>query len=71
MADRPKRYQQFIDDMEGAGIEWEEYQGRFFYNGPAARTNEDGWPTMQDVHHATNVKVQRDNLAFNWIIYPA
>jgi len=63
-------YQQFVEDMEEAGIEWEHYRGRFYYEGPAARTNENGFPTQQDVIRATKVNVQWDNMGFNWIVYP-
>ena len=60
----------FVEDMAEVGIETEHYNGRFFWQGPAARTDEDGWPTMQDVIRATTVKVQWDNLGLDWIIYP-
>lgn len=57
--------------MEKAGIEHEEYHGRFFYYGPAVRTNEKGFPTRQDVIRATKVELQWDNLGkLDFIIYP-
>jgi hypothetical protein len=64
------RYEQFQDECEAAGMEVEHYRGRFFYDGPAVRTDEDGWPTLQDVIRATRVPLQWDNLAFDWIVYP-
>ena len=65
-------FEQFVEDMENAGIEYDgEYNGRFFYHGPAVRTNEKGFPTRQDVIRATKVKLQWDNLGLDFIIYPA
>lgn len=63
-------YEQFVKDMEDVGIEYEEYNGRFFYHGPAVRTNENGFPTREDVIRATKVKLQWDNLGFDFIVYP-
>jgi hypothetical protein len=64
-------YEQFVEDMENAGIEYDgEYNGRFFYHGPAVRTNEKGFPTRQDVIRATKVKLQWDNLGLDFIVYP-
>ena len=64
-------YEQFIKDMEKAGIEYDgEYNGRFFYHGPAVRTNEKGFPTRQDVIRATKVALQWDNLGLDFIVYP-
>ena len=66
------KYEQFVKDMEKAGIEYDgEYNGRFFYHGPAARTNEKGFPTRQDVIRATKVVLQWDNLGeLDFIVYP-
>ena len=64
-------YQQFVEDMERAGIEVHaEYEGRFFYRGPAVYTSERTGPTLQDVIRATNVPVQWDNMAFDYVVYP-
>ena len=63
-------YEQFVKDMEKAGIEYEEYHGRYFYHGPAVRTNEKGFPTRQDVIRETKVSLQWDNLGSDWIVYP-
>ena len=60
----------FVEDMDEAGIEYEHYHGRFFWEGPAVSTDEDGWPTMQDVIRATTVKVQWDSLGRDLIVYP-
>ncbi len=65
-------YEQFVEDMEKADIEYDgEYNGRYFYHGPAVRTDEKGFPTRQDVIRATKVKVQWDNLGLDFIVYPA
>ena len=63
-------YEQFVEDMERAEIVYEEYNGRFFYHGPAVRTDEKGFPTRQDVIRATKVKVQWDNLGLDFVVYP-
>lgn len=63
-------YEQFIEDMKSVGIECEDYEGRFFYHGPAVRTNEKGFPTRQDVIRATKIEVQWDNLGLDFIVYP-
>lgn len=69
--DDKDKYEQFVRDMEIVGIEYEEYKGRFFYHGPAVRTNENGFPTLQDVVRATKVKLQWDNLGkSDLIVYP-
>ena len=56
--------------METAGYKWEDYNGRYYYHGPAVRTDEDNGPTLQDVIRATKVALQWDNLARDWIVYP-
>ncbi len=64
-------YEQFMLDMEKAGINYEDdYQGRFFYKGPAVRTKEKGFPTLQDVIRATKVPIQWDGLGLDYIAYP-
>jgi hypothetical protein len=60
----------FVEDLGEAGIETEHYRGRWFWQGPAARTDEGGWPSLQDVIRATDVKLQWDNLGRDWIVYP-
>lgn len=65
------KYEQFIKDMERVGIEYDgEYKGRFFYHGPAVRTNEEGFPTLQDIIRATKVRLQWDQLGFDFVVYP-
>jgi hypothetical protein len=67
------KYEQFIEDMEKANIEYDgEYHGRYFYHGPAVRTDEKGFPKLQDVFRATKVELQWDNLGkMDFIVYPA
>lgn len=64
------KYEQFVKDMESAGIEHEEYHGRNFYHGPAVRTNEKGFPKLQEVIGATKIELQWDNLGFDFVVYP-
>jgi hypothetical protein len=69
--DENDKYEQFIEDMERANIEYDgEYHGRYFYHGPAVRTDEKGFPTRQDVIRATKIELQWDNLGNDFIIYP-
>ncbi len=64
------KYEQFVKDMESAGIEYEEYHGRNFYHGPAVRTHEKEFPKLQEVISATKIELQWDNLGFDFIVYP-
>ena len=65
------KHQKFVEDMEKASVEVdEEYHGRFFYRGPAVRTSERDWPTLQDVIRATDVPVQWDNMGLDYVVYP-
>lgn len=68
----PMSYKKFIRDMEANGFKWEEYRGRFYYHGPAVRTDEQGLrgPTLQDVMRVSSVPVQWDNLGLHFIVYP-
>ena len=61
---------QFVEDMEDAGIEVEHYNGRFFWEGPSVRTDERNGPTLHEVYRATKIEMQKDNCAFDWIMYP-
>ena len=64
------KYEQFVEDMEKAHIDYDgEYYGRYFYHGPAARTNEKGFPTLQDVIRVRKIKLQWDNLGTDFIVY--
>lgn len=67
------KYEQFVKDMEKANIKYDgEYHGRYFYHGPAVRTDEKGFPKLQDVFRATKVELQWDNLGkMDFIVYPA
>jgi hypothetical protein len=62
--DRPK-YEKFRKDCENAGFDVWHYRGRFFYEGPAVTVGD-----MQDVIRATTVKVQWDNMARDYVVYP-
>ena len=66
------RYAQFRADMEAAGLELEDYKGRYFYDGPAVRTDEsrNEGPDLQEVIRMTTVPVQWDNLGYDYIVYP-
>jgi hypothetical protein len=70
MTYKKKEHLKFVADMKKAGIKTEFYQGRWFWKGPMARTDECRGPTLQEVLSATKVKCQRDNLGFDWCIYP-
>ena len=61
-------HQQFSLDMEAAGFDVREYNGRFFYHGPAAVVDRD---QLQDAIRATGVPLQWDNMGRDWIVYPA
>jgi hypothetical protein len=60
----------FTEDMEEAGFEVRDYNGRFFYKGPAVATDRSNGPSLQDVMGATRVPLQWDNLGLDYIIYP-
>lgn len=58
-------YKQFCDDMLYSGIECTHYEGRFFYEGPAASVDD-----IQEVLSNTKVKCTWDNLGLGYIVYP-
>lgn len=65
---KQRRYQDFRDDMEGAGYAVEEYQGRYQYRGPAVMVES---RELQDVIRATTVRVQWDHMGKDGlVIYP-
>ena len=67
MTQEPRRYQQFREDMREAGYEVEEYNGRYFYRGPAVRCDD-----LQDAIRATKVRLQSDQMGkHGYIVYPA
>lgn len=61
---------QFVKDMVAAGLEVRDYQGRWFWTGPAAVSSRDDGIYEQDIYRATSVPCQSDNLGFDYIIYP-
>lgn len=63
-------HEKFVADMDGAGIHTEAYLGRFFWEGPAARSDEQHGPTLLDIIKETAVPLQWDRLDFNYIVYP-
>jgi hypothetical protein len=60
----------FVREMTEAGIPVRHYRGRNFWSGPAAVTNHDEGLYEQDIIRATEVKLQRDNMGLDWILYP-
>lgn len=60
-------YQQFRREMEAAGYYVEDYQGRFFYSGPAVKISRG---EFQDVCRQTTVRLQTDDLGLGLVVYP-
>ncbi len=56
--------------MEKAGFETREYDGRFWYHGPAVDCDGRDGPSSQEVIRATRVKLQQDQLGLGTILYP-
>jgi hypothetical protein len=63
-------HEKFVEDLDGAGIHTEGYLGRFFWEGPAARSDEQNGPTLLDIIKVTAVSLQWDRQDFNYIVYP-
>jgi hypothetical protein len=63
-------HQKFVSDMQSAGIVTTAYHGRFFWEGPAARSDQQHGPTLQDIIDKTAVPLQWDTLASNYMVYP-
>jgi hypothetical protein len=63
-------HEKFVEDMAVAGIATAAYRGRFFWEGPAARSDEQHGPTLQDIINKTAVPLQWDALDSNYIVYP-
>ena len=63
-------HEKFVEDMDGAGIDTEGYRGRFFWEGPAAHSDEQNGPTLLHIIKVTAVPLQWDRLDFNYIVYP-
>ena len=64
-------HEKFVEDMRAAGIVTAAYRGRFFWEGPAARSDRQNGPTLQDIIDRTEVALQWDSLDSNYIVYPA
>ena len=64
-------HEKFVEDMGAAGIVTAAYLGRFFWEGPAARSDQQNGPTLQDIIKKTTVPLQWDALNSNYIVYPA
>ncbi len=58
-------HQQFVADIEAAGLQPEHYRGRFNWEGPACRVDD-----LQDALRATKVPCQWDTMGQGWIVYP-
>src|SRR5580698_6989743 len=63
-------HQKFIEDMKFAGIVTVAYRGRFFWEGPAACSDQQNGPTLQDITTRTAIPLQWDSLASNYMVYP-
>jgi hypothetical protein len=63
-------HEKFVEDMRFAGIVTTAYRGRFFWEGPAARSDQQNGPTLQDIIKNTAVPLQWDALNSNYIVYP-
>jgi len=63
-------HQKFVQDMDHAGIATAAYRGRFFWDGPAARSDQQLGPTLQEIVDKTLVPLQWDSMASNYIVYP-
>jgi hypothetical protein len=63
-------HEKFVEDMRTAGIVTAAYRGRFFWEGPAARSDQQNGPTLQDIIKRTAVPLQWDSLDSNYMVYP-
>jgi hypothetical protein len=63
-------HEKFVLDMDAAGIATAAYLGRFFWEGPAARSDQQNGPTLLDIVRHTAVPLQWDGLDSNYIVYP-
>ena len=63
-------HEKFVEDMNLAGIFTAPYHGRFFWEGPAARSDQQNGPTLQEIIGNTAVPLQWDRLASNYVVYP-
>lgn len=61
-------HEKFVQDMNEAGYETKYYRGRFFYQGPAVKCEQD---ELQDIIRATRIVLQWDDLGrTGLVIYP-
>ena len=63
-------HEKFVEDMRVAGIYTALYLGRFFWEGPAARSDQQNGPTLLDIIKHTAMPLQWDALNSNYIVYP-
>lgn len=61
----------FTEDCLNEGMRVKIYRGYCYRKGPAVFTDEDEWPTVQDVMSATDVKCNFDSCGRDYIVYPA
>lgn len=63
-------HEKFVEDMGAAGIVTAAYLGRFFWEGPAVRSDQQNGPTLQDIIEHTAVTLQWDALNSDYMVYP-
>jgi hypothetical protein len=63
-------HEKFVFDMDAAGIATAVYLGRFYWEGPAARSDEQNGPTLRDIIGETAVPLQWDSVDSNYFVYP-
>lgn len=64
---KQKNYNQFTKDLENAGYEVSDYNGRYFYHGPAVSCEKN---EFQNIVRKTSVRLQWDQLGLGIIVYP-
>lgn len=66
-----KRYIAFICDMEGKGFAWRTYSGRGMYGKlcPAMVTSRRDGISEQDIHRATRIRLKRDDMGLDTVLY--
>jgi hypothetical protein len=57
----------FVADMERAGLKVRHYEGRFQWQGPAVVVPKD---RVGEVLRATSVELQTDNMGLGMVVYP-
>lgn len=57
--------QQFVRDMEDAGLKCYHYRGRFYWEGPAVDVH-----NIQDVLSNTKIRCQWDSMGLDMVVYP-